>query len=867
MRIFNLPDSNNESVAANPQSTALPDSLSGNSSADESKSPSCDDTSLLANGLSGHVDNIGVNRINGWASDTRQLGNRVFISLRVNDSLVAMTQAVSHRPDVREAGFGDGYSGFEFDLTSAELNNFLKADSQIELWVNSADKHGLLFKGHLPDEFEQLNPACKELATFAYLDFMLKNPTSRGAENSLQYRRTKDAEDPLIEQLFSAPNQAINVTSIKDVPSLSAYTRFTRDRLNQHKVFDYDNDPRTAVDLLIWYLEAYGTSRAPFRVPLSRDEIAFCNEMIIIPGTQFSLTRLHYYFFLRNRPNDNLIALLNNESTYCSEVIEWVTGTCRKLNIEDVCSPIQYLDFLRTINWEWKGRKFPLNRYFNDLFHKKEEWKCFDLSNEDHRGALYLLALIDGIENFKHVHLMPDDVKNLLISDSDFLRRFRKFVLTPHLSQDIDTNQFEAKLENAYIERGYALASNQYTSISSTGHRYAFANLKPKSSVDEPYDIQLIGPLNKASGLGQATRLSANIIKKLGLKYNFVNFDLDNPAPEGFSSKIKTGEIGNAKINLIHLNAESVPFAFAYTPDVYSASYNIGYFFWELNSPALCHHLALDILDEVWVCSEYGVSQYSDSTLKPVINVGMCFEEKIAPNKLAAKDYLKSEFGISTSTRVFLATFDSFSFIQRKNPLGVVQAFKKAFSNDENVCLLLKTQNKTFVGDPAQLKLWKAIEYTIADDSRIRLINRTFVYDELLTFKKAADCYISLHKSEGWGFGMIEAMALEIPVVATNYSGNLEYCSNDNSWLVDAKEQYVSECDYIFVVPGQKWVEPDINNAADLLYRVYVEPEKALEKAALAKERITSAFSESAISKRYSTRIEHLLKSTHTPVL
>ena len=103
-------------------------------------------------------------------------------------------------------------------------------------------------------------------------------------------------------------------------------------------------------------------------------------------------------------------------------------------------------------------------------------------------------------------------------------------------------------------------------------------------------------------------------------------------------------------------------------PDAFSNSYNIGYFFWELDSPAKCHFLALELLDEIWVSSQYGVDIYSSSTSKPVTNVGMAIEAARRIPKEEAKLFLRQKTGIQVSEFTFMAAFDSFSFIQEKKP-------------------------------------------------------------------------------------------------------------------------------------------------------------------------------------------------------
>lgn len=383
----------------------------------------------------------------------------------------------------------------------------------------------------------------------------------------------------------------------------------------------------------------------------------------------------------------------------------------------------------------------------------------------------------------------------------------------------------------------------------------------PFSLEEEGYDIQVIGPFEKSSGLGQATRLSAEILERAGYKVYRVDFDLDNPAPEGFNKTSKISKLPKkAKINLIHLNAESIPLAIAYMPDVFTNAYNIGYFFWELDSPAKCHYLGMELVDEIWVASEYGVKQYQPFTDKPVYKAGMAYEDVKTVSKEEAKKFLLNRYGIPEDKFVFLATFDSFSFIQRKNPLGVIKAFKKAFPNKDDVVLVLKTHNRHRVFDPAQIKIWNAVDRYVSEDKRIILINETLTYEDLMKLKKGADCYVSLHRSEGWGFGIVEAMNLGVPVIATAYSANLEVCNEENSWLVDYEETFLNQDDYIFVIPGQKWAEPKIESAAGAMREVYENKELREQKAKKAQEFLRKNFSIDAIAKRYKRRIEEILK-------
>ena len=172
----------------------------------------------------------------------------------------------------------------------------------------------------------------------------------------------------------------------------------------------------------------------------------------------------------------------------------------------------------------------------------------------------------------------------------------------------------------------------------------------------------------------------------------------------------------------------------------------------------------------------------------------------------------------------------------------------------------MKTQNRDNVFDPVQMQLWARVEAIISSDSRIVVMNETLPYADLLKLKAGSDCYISLHKSEGWGFGMIEAMNLGVPVVATGYSGNMDFCSPDTVWLVKYKEAKLGPDDYIFVRDGQKWAEPDVDDAARQLYAVYSDDTARVARVAAAHAFVQQEFSVTAIARRYNDRLQTIFR-------
>jgi glycosyltransferase involved in cell wall biosynthesis len=409
-------------------------------------------------------------------------------------------------------------------------------------------------------------------------------------------------------------------------------------------------------------------------------------------------------------------------------------------------------------------------------------------------------------------------------------------------------------------KRDFDLDSYRFMTRDRDGNRFEAAAMQIPDPDRPAVDVQLIGPLGKASGLGQATRLSAAILRETGLSVRGVDFDLDNPAPEGFSSDTLMEDYGPAKINIIHLNAESTPLAYAYQPDVFSDTYTIGYFFWELDKPAYCHYLGMELLDEIWVSTEYGVDIYkNDAKGKPVVNVGMCYEDNTDITRKESRAFVNRRFQFNDDHFVCLVAFDSFSFVQRKNPVSVLKTFQKAFKDVKDARLIVKTQNRDSVFDPVQVQLWDRVDAIMSADPRIVVMNETLSYRDLLQLKCGSDCYVSLHKSEGWGFGMIEAMNLRVPVVCTAYSGNMDFCSDDTVWLVDYEIKQLRHGEYIFVRPKSEWAEPSVDHAATQLRAAYDDPERRLAKADTAYNFIRENFSSQAIGKRYGDRLNEIL--------
>ena len=608
--------------------------------------------------------------------------------------------------------------------------------------------------------------------------------------------------------------------------------------------------------VLFWYLSDYVRDRNhEYVVPLSVAQIEFLNSPAPIAGASSAVTIALHNFVLREIPN---FANLADPGVLSEAVYWWCVEKTPRAKLDDRLVTDEQVALLRT-EVQWVGEEFAFNAFMTYFFNRHTELHYLDMNIARDRAAFFYYLVLYAFSNPNILKFLPRESLRRVLQEkkgkpSPFDRVIARYSFSGSQRDDLDAARELRRLGEAVLRHeGLRLDRDvpKRTSHVDTGECF----LPPAQPIGpREAGVAVIGPALKTSGLGQAIRLSVDILTRCEtITPTVYDFDLDNPAPVGFTSQTNFVPYkARRAVNLIHLNAESVPLVFAYEPEaMFSESYNIGYFFWELNMIPKCHYLALELLDEIWVSSEYNREIYTRFTDKPVINVGMAVEP--LPHVAATP---RAELDLDEECFVFLTTFDSFSFIERKNPLGVVEAFRLAFPlGTEDARLVLKTQNRFRVYDPYQMKMWKRIDAAVRQDPRIIIINETLTYRDLLGLKRACDCYVSLHRSEGWGFGMIEAMQLGMPVIATAFSGNMDFCTPDTTDLVDYTMVGVREEEYIFVERNSQWAQPDLQHAAALMRALAADPAAAKAKGQAGATHIKANFSIEAIGKRYAARL------------
>lgn len=182
----------------------------------------------------------------------------------------------------------------------------------------------------------------------------------------------------------------------------------------------------------------------------------------------------------------------------------------------------------------------------------------------------------------------------------------------------------------------------------------------------------------------------------------------------------------------------------------------------------------------------------------------------------------RSAWGIPEEATAFVSSFDVGSDIERKNPFAVVEAFKQAFPERHDVALVLKLSCSPAARDLFADRL-EALAEAIADDDRIIVIDRVLAYRDVLSLYASSDVLVSLHRSEGLGLALMEAMSLGRPVIATAWSGNMDFCTDENSCLVgyDLIPVVSQHPSYAAELIGEvSWANPRVDEAAEQMRRL-----------------------------------------------
>ncbi|MBD1830176.1 glycosyltransferase [Microcoleus vaginatus GB1-A2] len=361
--------------------------------------------------------------------------------------------------------------------------------------------------------------------------------------------------------------------------------------------------------------------------------------------------------------------------------------------------------------------------------------------------------------------------------------------------------------------------------------------------------INIAGYISGEFGIGEGVRANIRATEAANIPFvinNFTrsphrkqdttyqNFSQDNPHP----------------VNLIQVNADEVATFIKHTGSSYFENkYNIGFWAWELPAFPPEWQPAFNNFHEIWTYSNYCAEAISAVSPIPVI--------KIMPSiALSAPSLSRKALDLPKDKFIFLFVFDFSSRIERKNPLATIEAFKQAFGEDDRVLLIIKSSNSNKFPE-AQASLNSAI----ANNSNIKHLDGYLAKNEINGLLYNCDCYLSLHRCEGFGLTMAEAMFYGKPVIATGYSSNAEFMNVGNSYLVKYKLIPI-EKDCGPYKKGNVWAEADVEHAADLMRYVFNNYRDAQQIGAIAAEEIKTLLNPQVTGNKIRKRLEYIAEIT-----
>jgi len=361
-----------------------------------------------------------------------------------------------------------------------------------------------------------------------------------------------------------------------------------------------------------------------------------------------------------------------------------------------------------------------------------------------------------------------------------------------------------------------------------------------------PGGADVIGFFHAEHGIGEAARLlvgalRAGDVNVATLSYRNTESRQNHP--------FETDEVGKYKVVIAAINAElNAPVRHLFGDFYFANTYVVGQWFWELETAPPWYKRAYKHVDELWAPSRFIETMLRNEAPRRV-------HVRYMPLPLRRPRVVggvsKSDLGLPDRF-MFLFTFDFMSVMKRKNPIGLVQAFRQAFPGGDGPILVLKSINgQTRPEGTATLRA------AIEGAENIIWLDKYLDADQSAALMNLCDCYVSLHRSEGLGLTIAEAMLLGKPVVATGYSGNMDFMSDTTAYTVPWTRVNVGEGAEAYD-PNATWAEPDLEEAARLMRHVYDNPDEARERALRGKADLESRFTPAETGRGMRLRLEEI---------
>lgn len=360
---------------------------------------------------------------------------------------------------------------------------------------------------------------------------------------------------------------------------------------------------------------------------------------------------------------------------------------------------------------------------------------------------------------------------------------------------------------------------------------------------DLPLGLNIAGGIDSEGGVAEAARGYILAAKAGGVPYALNNFRISRAMTVDRQYEAEVVCDHPFGVNLICINGSQTPRFYRHAgPGYFAGRYNIGCWVWELAAFPDKWKDRFSFYDEIWAPSEFCAGAFARSANFRVQTVPYVIDPP------AVTPDARSKWGLPKYAFMFLFMFDYYSVVERKNPHAIIEAFRRAFRPEEPAVLVIKSLN----GDISPYSSARLKE--VARGFPVIFLDQYMSRQECWGLLAACDAYVSLHRSEGFGLTLAEAMGLGKPVIATDYSGNADYMTAENSFPVQYRLKEL-ERNYGPYKKGNVWADPEVDHAVGLMREAYDNPDHAKEIGLRAARDIARTYGPREIGRRIRKRL------------
>jgi glycosyltransferase involved in cell wall biosynthesis len=373
------------------------------------------------------------------------------------------------------------------------------------------------------------------------------------------------------------------------------------------------------------------------------------------------------------------------------------------------------------------------------------------------------------------------------------------------------------------------------------------AGEEPRLLSEDPLGVNVVGYFRSEVGTGEAARQIVAALDTKGIPVLPIHGQTVPVSRQGHTYATAAPEDAAYRVNLICMNADMLSeFAQQAGARFFAGRYSVGLWFWEISRFPERWRGSFSLLEEVWAPTAHVAAALEPVATVPVHTIRV----PIQPPQVSSRS--RADLSLPEGQFMFLFSFDYLSVFRRKNPLATIEAFRRAFAPGDGAKLVLKCINQD-----RDAESHAALRAAAAAHPDVEVIDRYLDPADNNSLTALCDCYVSLHRAEGLGLVMAEAMLLGKPVIATGYSGNLDFMTQSNSLLVEHRlvpigpgaEPYPADAD---------WAEPDVEHAATLMREVFDDRDRAAVLGAKAAEDVRRTHSPAAAGEIMYRRLESI---------